>query len=80
MTWLRRLLSLVGCSHGHTIRERDERGVLWFRCEVCHHRVQAIARTNLERRKMLKQFKPVAVSKARSAPADVVPIAKGRGR
>ena len=76
MTWLRRLLSLFGCAHQHTIRERDECGVLWFLCQRCNRRVPAIARTVQERRRMLKQFKPVTISKARSAPADIVPIRK----
>ena len=56
MTLLRRFLSLIWCQHQHRYKEQRA-GVLTLVCDRCDQAVPAIARTNAERRKMLKQFR-----------------------
>lgn len=75
---LRFFRALFGCTHVDTYRERDEAGVLFLVCHRCEARIPAIERSSAERRRMKKQWKPVALPKAQSVNKRVVPMRRAK--
>ena len=45
------------CVHRHLMRERNDLGVLYLRCERCDYRVEAIHRTEDERDEMRETYR-----------------------
>lgn len=71
--FLRLLYALVACRHEHMRRVRIK-GVLYLECE-CGHVVEAIQRTNAERRQMAKRWPSVSQPRShRVGPAKVEPL------
>jgi ribosomal protein L34E len=62
------------------MKSLDGVGILWLVCDACGDRVQAIARTPAELRKMRKQFKVARPSTAKRPPATVTSIRTSKKR
>ncbi len=72
------------CVHRNLLRERDEAGVYWLRCETCGYRAEAIRRTELERDEMRETYRLPLPAKAqldtrkRRKPAKVAEFGQAR--